>query len=76
MGDISFNCRLLTNSEELSKDWRDLEARADGGFFLSWDWIGCWLATIGNDVMLLEGRLDGRAQGSPLRHSRRHIVER
>ena len=60
MDDISFNCRLLTNSEELSKDWRDLEARADGGFFLSWDWIGCWLATIGNDVMLLEGRLDGR----------------
>ena len=25
--------------------WRDLETRSDVAFFLTWDWIGCWLQT-------------------------------
>ncbi|HVA11651.1 MAG TPA: hypothetical protein VNF99_00240, partial [Stellaceae bacterium] len=28
----------------LAQLWRDLEARAEISFFLSWDWIGRWLA--------------------------------
>ncbi len=27
----------------LQETWKDLEARADGSFFLSWHWIGPWL---------------------------------
>lgn len=27
----------------LETAWTDLESRADGSFFLSWYWIGCWL---------------------------------
>jgi CelD/BcsL family acetyltransferase involved in cellulose biosynthesis len=30
----------LSNLQEI---WKDLEARADGSFFLSWHWIGPWL---------------------------------
>ena len=29
--------------DRLERLWRDLESRADGSFFLSWGWIGCWL---------------------------------
>jgi CelD/BcsL family acetyltransferase involved in cellulose biosynthesis len=32
---------------ELAASWQDLEARAAGGFFLSWRWIGTWLRTTG-----------------------------
>ncbi len=60
MGIISFSSRGLTDGRELAKDWCDLAARADGGFFLSWDWIGCWLECIDTDVTLVEGRADGR----------------
>lgn len=56
MGEISFTCRPLTDSKALAPLWRDLEARADAGFFLSWDWIGCWLDSIGVEVLLLEGK--------------------
>ncbi|WP_158045620.1 GNAT family N-acetyltransferase [Skermanella pratensis] len=27
----------------LEAAWTDLQIRADGSFFLSWHWIGCWL---------------------------------
>lgn len=60
MDKISFSCRPLTDCDGLAVNWRDLESRADGGFFLSWDWVGTWLAAVSNDAYLLEGRLDGR----------------
>ena len=60
MDSISFSSRRLTDGRELAKDWRDLELRADGGFFLSWDWIGCWLECIGSDVTVVEGRAESR----------------
>jgi len=60
MGTISFSSRRLTDSQELAGDWCDLESRADGGFFLSWDWIGCWLECIESDVTVVEGRAEGR----------------
>jgi CelD/BcsL family acetyltransferase involved in cellulose biosynthesis len=33
----------LDGIPDLEATWKDLEARADGSFFLSWHWIGCWL---------------------------------
>ncbi len=30
----------------LGRAWRDLEGRADGSFFLSWHWLGAWLAAL------------------------------
>jgi len=44
----------------LAARWRDLESRADGGYFLSWDWIGCWLELVETEVVLLEGRSGGK----------------
>ena len=35
----------VTEFSTLEADWRDLEARADRTFFLSWTWIGTWLET-------------------------------
>ena len=60
MGEISFTSRPLTDLNGLASDWRDLESRADCSFFLSWDWIGCWLACIESDVTVFEGRAGGK----------------
>ncbi len=32
--------------DALGEDWRALEARAEGSVFLSWHWIGSWLAAL------------------------------
>ena len=44
--DDSIDIELLPSHriDNLEKLWTDLEARADGSFFLSWHWIGTWLA--------------------------------
>ncbi|MFQ5784555.1 MAG: GNAT family N-acetyltransferase [Alphaproteobacteria bacterium] len=34
----------------LEHRWRDLERRSDASFFQSWDWVGCWLRELPNDV--------------------------
>lgn len=72
MGGISFAFRKLTDPQTLGADWRDLEERADGSFFLSWDWIGCWLDTIDTDVFVLEGCIEGRIVALALLCSVRH----
>ena len=38
----------------LAAAWTDLESRADGGFFLSWQWIGTWLRTTGAKPLLVK----------------------
>ena len=45
---------------ELERAWRELEARAAPHVFLSWDWIGCWIAEAGLRPAVLLGRADGR----------------
>ena len=45
---------------DLETLWRDLEARSAGDFFLSWDWIGCWIAATGIPLRILIGRKAGR----------------
>lgn len=57
---IVFAIEPLANLRGLEAMWRDLEARADGSFFLSWHWIGCWLRESGLRPALMIGRLDGR----------------
>ena len=44
---IIFSVEPLANLDSLEVMWRDLQARADCSFFLSWQWIGCWLRETG-----------------------------
>ncbi|MBW4092261.1 MAG: GNAT family N-acetyltransferase [Proteobacteria bacterium] len=43
---LRFHIQTGLSRLELGLLWRDLEARADPTFFLSWDWIGAWLAEL------------------------------
>lgn len=49
----------LPPSDALEREWRMLEKEAERGFFLSWAWIGTWLATLPPTVapFLLRARL-------------------
>ncbi len=40
---IAVELRPIEEMPDLAQLWTDLEARADGSFFLSWRWIGTWL---------------------------------
>ena len=42
--DIAIELLPANRIDNLKELWTDLEARADGSFFLSWHWIGTWLA--------------------------------
>jgi CelD/BcsL family acetyltransferase involved in cellulose biosynthesis len=57
---INVSIEPLDSLDRIETMWRDLEARADGSFFLSWHWIGCWLRESGLRPALVVGRLDGR----------------
>lgn len=48
--------------------WRDLESRSDAGFFVRWDWIGRWLATLPPSVTVRcqQARDGGRTVGLAL----------
>ncbi len=56
---IRFHIQSELSREELGLLWRDLEARADITFFLSWDWIGAWLAELGTPPTVLIGETSG-----------------
>ncbi|MGH7044303.1 MAG: GNAT family N-acetyltransferase [Acetobacteraceae bacterium] len=43
---LHFHIQTGLSRPELGLLWRDLEARANPTFFLSWDWIGAWLAEL------------------------------
>ncbi|MGI9420817.1 MAG: GNAT family N-acetyltransferase [Geminicoccaceae bacterium] len=65
----------LPSLEELAPVWQDLETRADRSFFLSWSWIGTWLATIDCRPDLITARHGGDVVGLGLvlaRLKRRH----
>ena len=47
------------STEELRLLWRDLEARADVTFFLSWDWMGAWIAELETPPLVLVGEAGG-----------------
>ena len=58
--------------------WRTLERRADASWFLSWSWLGCWLASLPPriEVLVLRAEIRGLVVGlamlvvSPLRRLR------
>lgn len=52
----------------LAEAWRSLERRADGSFFLSWRWIGSWLAELpaGIEPLCLRAHAEGEIVGLAL----------
>lgn len=53
----------LTSAEALGPVWRGLEARASGGFFLSWSWIGPWAALLKTRPWVMRVEQEGRVVG-------------
>lgn len=60
---------------DLAVRWTELETRADGGFFLSWHWIGSWLRATGVKPLLVKVQENGKVIGLGLlvRASRRRF---
>jgi hypothetical protein len=55
----------LPKISKLEHLWNDLECRSRGGFFVSWSWIGVWLANLpqGWPLRLIRAEKDGRIVG-------------
>ena len=77
--DLTLALAPASETPALPALWRDLEVRADGSFFLSWNWIGPWLALSGATPLLLMVRhgqnIVGLALLQPAR-LRRHVLVR
>jgi protein-tyrosine-phosphatase/predicted ATP-grasp superfamily ATP-dependent carboligase/CelD/BcsL family acetyltransferase involved in cellulose biosynthesis len=58
--DFIFTIERVDRIPDLAALWQGLEASADVTFYLTWDWIGHWLAEINADCYAVMGRLDGR----------------
>ncbi len=52
---LRFELRTDLDAASLAPLWRELEQRADPPMFLSWHWIGCWLAETGLRPVVLLG---------------------
>lgn len=65
---IDIALQPLENPGKLEALWTDLEQRADGSFFLSWQWIGNWLASLplGTRPHALVARRAGQVVGLAL----------
>jgi protein-tyrosine-phosphatase/predicted ATP-grasp superfamily ATP-dependent carboligase/CelD/BcsL family acetyltransferase involved in cellulose biosynthesis len=57
---ISFSIHPVGQVPDIAQLWRDLEMRADVTFYLTWGWIGHWLAEIDADCYVVIGRLEER----------------
>ena len=57
---LMFSLRPVGDFREIANVWRDLERRSNASFFLTWDWIGCWLEQANSPGFLLSGTLDGQ----------------
>jgi CelD/BcsL family acetyltransferase involved in cellulose biosynthesis len=57
---LDFEITSGTESRVLAATWRELESRADPHFFLSWDWIGCWIAQASREPLVLIGRTSAK----------------
>lgn len=57
-----FSLSPLGDKTRLGDEWRRLEALSPTPFFLSWDWIGCWLDHVGAELQpqVLRAERDGR----------------
>jgi CelD/BcsL family acetyltransferase involved in cellulose biosynthesis len=56
---IRFHIETELSLRDLGLLWRDLEARADITFFLSWSWIGAWITELGQCPPVLFGEAGG-----------------
>ena len=56
----SFEICTFESATELEQVWLDLERRARPPFFLSWDWIGCWVCEASLHPPILIGRAEGQ----------------
>lgn len=56
---VRFHLQTDLPVHDLALLWRDLEARADITFFLSWSWIGAWIAELGHCPPVLFGEASG-----------------
>ena len=63
--DVVVELGALPSLETLQTQWRTLETRAEGSFFLSWAWISAWLAICAPDASyrLLSARRGGDVVG-------------
>jgi CelD/BcsL family acetyltransferase involved in cellulose biosynthesis len=68
---IVFSVESLAGLDKIEVMWRDLESRADCSFFLSWQWMGCWLRETGLRPAVVAGRLDGTVVSLALLLARR-----
>jgi len=57
---VSFEISTSMGLAELERAWQDLEQRASPHFFLSWDWVGCWISEALPEPAVLIGRVDDR----------------
>lgn len=57
---VRFEISAAMSYAELERVWLALEQRALPHFFLSWDWIGCWIAEAALQPVVLIGRADER----------------
>lgn len=57
--EVRFHIQTALPAEDLGLLWRDLEARADVTFFLSWDWMGAWVAELDAPPLVLVGEAGG-----------------
>ena len=53
----------LADPKELADEWRSLEERAEAAFFLSWHWIGNWLACLPDLPDILRVQRHGETVG-------------
>ncbi len=74
---IAFEIVPMPPFDALGTLWRELEARSDGGFFLSWGWVGCWIEETGLKPAILIGREQGKiVLLAVLVPTRRHDIAR
>jgi CelD/BcsL family acetyltransferase involved in cellulose biosynthesis len=63
---IDVDVEPLDDRDRLAAQWRELEARAEAPFFLSWTWIGTWLRMIDVPIHVIAAYADGRRVGLAL----------
>lgn len=76
--ELSVSITPVTDVADVAEQWCDLETRSDTTFFLSWDWIGCWLRQSGASPYLLKVRhgsvVVGLAMLQPVRQRRLRLL--
>lgn len=73
VGEVQVRCGDLDDIEALEQEWEELYARSHASFFLSWQWIGCWLRSYQPKVMVLRAIRNNRLIGLALLSARNEL---